>query len=163
MPGLLCETEEHKKQILEGFKEEFGVEVEVLGNYLTLPGHNGEGGRSDVVVEIPDNIIGRAAVHWWHLSGLFRWYDDYLEYNRDIVPPEALEKFYSEKPAPGGITREEFEAYEKVRESGATNMFDARAVERLSDYVLDKKKIGTIMSNYDELCKFYPGVREEVE
>ena len=97
MPGLLCETEEHKKQLLDGFKEEFGVDVEILGSYKTLPGHNGEGGRSDVVVEIPDGVVGKAAIHPWHLDGLFRWYDDYLAYNRDIVPEDALEKFFGEK------------------------------------------------------------------
>jgi len=61
--------------------------------------------------------------------------------------------------APGGVTREEFEAYERVRESGETNMFDARAVEVLSNGVVTRKKLVAIMQNYGELCKFYPGVR----
>lgn len=62
---------------------------------------------------------------------------------------------------PGGITREEFKAYERVRESGETNMFDARMVELLSDGVITREKLAAIMQNYGELCKFYPGVRKE--
>lgn len=99
LTGCLCENDEHKKQITDAFKEEFDVDVKVLGAYATLPGHGGEGGRSDVVVEIPDSIIPKAAIHPWHLSGMFRWYDDYLDSSRDIVPLEALKKFFGEEPA----------------------------------------------------------------
>lgn len=51
------------------------------------------------------------------------------------------------------ITKEEFDAYEAVRESGVTNMFDVSRVERLSG--LDRKTIITIMDNYTELAKKY--------
>jgi len=61
---------------------------------------------------------------------------------------------------PGGVTREEFETYERIRESGLTNMFDATMVEELSDEVLNRGKILAIMKNYRELCESYPGVRE---
>jgi len=56
------------------------------------------------------------------------------------------------------ITRAEFQDYEDVRTSGATNMYDVRTVQRLSGLAEDK--IMRIMKQYDELTKKYPGVRE---
>ena len=56
------------------------------------------------------------------------------------------------------ITKEEFEAYENVRESGVTNMFMVSAVSELSG--LDVTKIMEIMHSYSELDKKYPGVRK---
>ena len=51
------------------------------------------------------------------------------------------------------ITQDEFDAYEDVRESGVTNMFNVSVV---SDYSgLSRDKIITIMSNYDILHKKY--------
>ena len=58
------------------------------------------------------------------------------------------------------ITKEEFEAYKRVRASGVTNMFDVRTVEELSG--LDREKIIEVMKNYDELMKKYADVRQEV-
>ena len=56
------------------------------------------------------------------------------------------------------ITKDEFEAYEKVRVSGVTNMFMVNDVSDLSG--LERDKIMAIMSGYDELEKKYPGVRQ---
>lgn len=53
------------------------------------------------------------------------------------------------------ITREEFLAYEQVRESGVTNMFDVSIVEELSG--LDRPKIFEIMKNYVALAKHFLG------
>ena len=51
------------------------------------------------------------------------------------------------------ITQDEFDAYEDVRESGVTNMFNISVV---SDYSgLSREKIITIMSNYDSLSIKY--------
>jgi len=51
------------------------------------------------------------------------------------------------------ITQDEFDAYEDVRESGITNMFNVSVV---SDYSgLSRDKIITIMSNYDTLNDKY--------
>ena len=51
------------------------------------------------------------------------------------------------------ITQDEFDAYEDVRESGVTNMFNVSVV---SDYSgLSRDKIITIMSNYDILHDKY--------
>lgn len=55
------------------------------------------------------------------------------------------------------ISKEEFEAYERVRESGVTNMFDVRTVSALSG--LDREKIIAIMESYEDLMKKYPEVR----
>ena len=51
------------------------------------------------------------------------------------------------------ITREDFEAYVDVQESGVTNMFDVRTVGQLSG--LEKEQIMTIMTNYGELKDKY--------
>jgi len=56
------------------------------------------------------------------------------------------------------ITKEEFKAYEKVRKSGVTNMFDIKYVSILSG--LNKQQIIEIMKTYNELNKKYPGVRK---
>lgn len=57
------------------------------------------------------------------------------------------------------ITREQFEAYEAVRASGVTNMWNATLVCKLSN--LEKKTVFEIMKRYKELEKQYPGVRRE--
>ena len=51
------------------------------------------------------------------------------------------------------ITEEQFEAYEDVRQSGVTNMFDVRTVGELSG--LEKEDIMTIMKSYSELKEKY--------
>ena len=51
------------------------------------------------------------------------------------------------------ITQEEFDAYEDVRQSGVTNMFD---VSTVSDYSgLNRQQIMAIMKNYSELNEKY--------
>ena len=51
------------------------------------------------------------------------------------------------------ISREQFEAYVDVQESGVTNMFDVRTVGDLSG--LEKEEIMTIMKSYSELKEKY--------
>ena len=51
------------------------------------------------------------------------------------------------------ITQDQFDAYEDVRESGITNMFNVAVV---SDYSgLSRDKIMTIMKNYSDLNDRY--------
>ena len=51
------------------------------------------------------------------------------------------------------ITQDQFDAYEEVRESGITNMFDVSIV---SDYSgLNRQDIMTIMKNYSTLQEKY--------
>ena len=51
------------------------------------------------------------------------------------------------------ITQDDFNAYEDVRQSGVTNMFD---VSTVSDYSgLNRKQIIAIMQNYQELYDKY--------
>lgn len=56
------------------------------------------------------------------------------------------------------ITREEFEAYEKVRASGKTNMYAISNVEVMSK--LDRETIIAVMENYSKLMKKFPEVRK---
>jgi len=56
------------------------------------------------------------------------------------------------------ISKEEFEAYEAVRSSGVTNMFDVNKVCILSR--LDRDKVKAIMQQYETLMEKYPDVRE---
>jgi hypothetical protein len=55
-------------------------------------------------------------------------------------------------------TKEQFEAYERVRQSGVTNMFAVNVVAQLSG--LTREQITGIMENYSQLCEQYPGVRK---
>lgn len=54
------------------------------------------------------------------------------------------------------ISREDFQSYEDVRASGVTNMFMISVVEEHSG--LSRDKIITIMKNYSDLERKYPGV-----
>ena len=56
------------------------------------------------------------------------------------------------------ISKEEFQAYEDVRQSGVTNMFMVTNVQGLSG--LSKEKIIAIMKGYSGLVKKYPDVRQ---
>ena len=51
------------------------------------------------------------------------------------------------------ITKEQFEAYIRVQNSGVTNMFDIRNVTSLTG--LNKKQCIAIMDQYNELTKKY--------
>lgn len=57
------------------------------------------------------------------------------------------------------ITEEQFNAYEAVRQSGDTNMFNIPQVityaEELEGVELTGKEVREIMANYDSLAKRY--------
>ena len=55
------------------------------------------------------------------------------------------------------ITKDEFESYEAVRQSGVTNMFMVSVVCDLSG--LSKEKVLAIMKQYGTLMEKYPDVR----
>jgi len=55
------------------------------------------------------------------------------------------------------ITKEQFQAYEDVGESGITNMFDSRVVSKYSG--LNREQIVEIMKRYEDLMTLYPEVR----
>ena len=59
------------------------------------------------------------------------------------------------------ITKEEFSAFEDVRSSGLTNMWDIKAVIELSDDILNKEVCLLIMKEYDYLMLKYPNIREK--
>jgi hypothetical protein len=56
------------------------------------------------------------------------------------------------------INKEDFDAFENVRTSGAWNMFDPRAIEASG---LDKKVYLVIMGEYSELKEKYYGEVDE--
>lgn len=61
------------------------------------------------------------------------------------------------------ISRAKFTAYEEIRSSGLTNMFDLDEVisvnMMMSDTMLTKKELHYIMKNYGRLCKRFGYVR----
>ena len=57
------------------------------------------------------------------------------------------------------ITKEQFQAYEEVRESGATNMWDTNMVSELSEGVLSSDDALEVIKQYNSLCEAYPDVR----
>ena len=66
----------------------------------------------------------------------------FINYKKNIMTIETV-----------SITQDEFNAYEDVRESGVTNMFNVSVV---SDYSgLSREKIIEIMSNYEILSIKY--------
>jgi len=58
------------------------------------------------------------------------------------------------------ITEDQFSAFEEVKASGITNMYDIRKITELTEDFLNKKQVLTIMDSYDKLDKKYPWVRE---
>ena len=52
-------------------------------------------------------------------------------------------------------TKEQFEEYVDIRNSGVTNMWDIRFITKLSDTGLDKSTCMYIMQHFGELAKEY--------
>ena len=63
-----------------------------------------------------------------------------------VVPVDKITPADVEDKIGTRVTADDFQAYEQVRQSGATNMWDIRNVEELSG--LDRNKIKDIMENY---------------
>ena len=57
------------------------------------------------------------------------------------------------------ITREEFRAYEEVRNGGATNMWDANMVAYLSGGLITSDKALEVIKRYNQLHETYPDVK----
>jgi len=53
------------------------------------------------------------------------------------------------------ITKEKFEAYEKVRMSGKTNMFYTQMVCKLAKYIIDSDDCLDIMRNYTKYKEMF--------
>lgn len=53
------------------------------------------------------------------------------------------------------VSKEKWEAYEAVRKSGATNMFDINTVVELSVGILSREDCRLIMKNYKELSEVH--------
>lgn len=52
-------------------------------------------------------------------------------------------------------TKEQFEEYVSIRDSGITNMFDTRFIEIISNTGLTKDNCFYIMDHFDELAEEY--------
>lgn len=52
-------------------------------------------------------------------------------------------------------TKEQFEEYVAIRDSGVTNMFDIRCIESISTTGLDKPRCLYIMQNFEALADEY--------
>ena len=148
MMGLDISTPEYRKQLLDMIKDVGAPHgIKILGDFKTLAGQGGDGGRSDVVVMFDSRDIGRLAVSPMHLSGGFSWIDDYAHNNGDLIPADAKHLFSDTKiEEESGVSQEDFESYVEVQKSGVTNMFDVRKVQSLSG--LDRETIMDIMKNY---------------
>lgn len=55
------------------------------------------------------------------------------------------------QPTFNDVTREQFERYIEIQESGEYNMMDLRGVEMASDFELDRTTQRLIHKHYDEL------------
>ena len=53
------------------------------------------------------------------------------------------------------ITKEQFQAFEDVRASGITNMFDTKMVASESDGLLSKGDVMEVIKQYESLAKTY--------
>ena len=73
-------------EIVDSFRKE-GMEVQYLDHYDTTAGQGGNGGRTDVVLAMTEGLV-KAALHPWHLVGIFRWAEDYFNDSQEIVPVE---------------------------------------------------------------------------
>ncbi len=53
------------------------------------------------------------------------------------------------------VTKQQFQTYLEIRDSGATNMFDVTKVVELSKRILTKENCIFIMKNFNELWDKY--------
>jgi len=63
--------------------------------WKTLPGHGGEGGRSDVLFKwkgTPQQLQKLAVQRFRMGPDAPRWLEDYVDNNKDIIPPDVLPK-----------------------------------------------------------------------
>jgi len=58
------------------------------------------------------------------------------------------------------VTKEDFFAYEEVRLSGITNMYNVKLVSELTN--LTREQIKDIMKNYEEYANKYLDGKEEI-
>lgn len=128
------ETNQQGVISIENFPEEFGLRSTPMGT-SHMEGHFG--------IQIAED--GRV---WVNVNGIaFLRFKAITKKGGNRMTVEVNE-----------ITREQFQAYEDVRKSGVTNMFDLRTVMLLSG--LDRDTIIAIMRGYEGLDAKYPGVRK---
>jgi len=139
MSGLLLDTADHYKQLEEGFKNMGFAPPKVIGQFKTLPGQGGPGGRNDVVLAVDSKDVPKLAISPFHLSGGFSWAEDYLANNAKIIPPEAR-KLFQENPVTDMeisndklalMRREEMDLRKAILELWDKKIIDNRKAEQL--------------------------------
>lgn len=81
----------NRRDDFEKFLGDNGFSANLVAEYKTLPGLGGDGGRNDVLFSIHDKDVPKFSV--WRLQYGMRWWDDYLDTDRSIVPPSVLEMY----------------------------------------------------------------------
>lgn len=98
MTGLLIKNKKKdEKEISDFFQKKGYGKIKIVGEFKTLPGEGGEGGRNDVVAEVESKYIGKLAVSQMHLSGGFSWAEDYYANHHSIIPYNACHLFEGAK------------------------------------------------------------------
>lgn len=77
----------------------FGCRFRYEGQFKTLAGQGGEGGRNDVLFYVHDEDIGKFTIP--RLAAGIRWWGDYINNCADITPPDVAGK-YPQWPDVGG-------------------------------------------------------------
>ncbi len=97
-PSTLC-NKDQEKELLEFFKEEYGVRIKYEGCIETLPDKNkqgknvkGTGGRSDLFFYIHTDDVSHFALP--RLSQGIRWWEDVVLNNSHLIySDKVLEKY----------------------------------------------------------------------
>lgn len=96
--------EQSKRDFECWIMEEFGVRAMYEGEFKTWADIDcngivieGTGGRNDLLFWVDDRDIPRFAVP--RLAYGMRWYEDYIESENAIVPPEIIERYKDAAPS----------------------------------------------------------------
>mgnify|MGYP003148030918 CR=1 FL=1 len=100
-PGLIIESAE---EALDWFKDNFGVDISIIGIVKTLPDPGDRhlenpptGGRTDFFFRLPNEDIGGFAIP--RLQFGIRWWEDiFFNKGQDIYPDEFIQAY----PCPVG-------------------------------------------------------------
>ena len=90
-PATVVEPDE-ADNFNEWLADEFGVTGEYVEGIETLPdGEPGSGGRIDTLFRVASDDISKFAVP--RLNCGIRWYSDYVNNSRHIVPDDIIERY----------------------------------------------------------------------
>lgn len=84
-------TDEDLAEFHNWLDQEFNVTGQYEGEFMTLPGQGGEGGRSDLLFWVSEDDVPRFALPRLYYG--IRWWDDYVNGSRDIIPADILKRY----------------------------------------------------------------------